>query len=334
MPIFTVVGNCCNAYYASKLFPQYNCAGSLSSEQKKDIQKRVAGLFINNLGTVSRNSLDSLVISAYLGLTIVAIYNNYYYVISTLISIMGIVTSSITSSVGNSMCCESVEKNYADFKRFQYMYAMMVCWCTTCLIVLYQPFMKLWVGADLMFPFYMVIIFAFYFFMRSISGVSSLYYNAAGLWWEGKLRYIVETILNLVFNIVLGYYWGVLGIILASIFTMFAFTYWYGGGLIFRFYFKNGKLSVYFMDNFIYMFQAAVVTVAVYGICSFIPNGETTFTEIILLFVRAGVCAVLTAILMLFIWFRTERFHDAFGWTRKVFHIPSKFKLKKIRFGV
>lgn len=68
-------------------FPQFVCQGELEKIQKKEIHKRVEGLAVGKLAQIARNSFDTLIISGYLGLTSVAIYNNYFYVYNSLCSI-------------------------------------------------------------------------------------------------------------------------------------------------------------------------------------------------------------------------------------------------------
>ena len=44
-----------------------------------DIRKRVIGFFVYKVCDVLRFSFDSIILSAFLGLTVLAKYNNYYY---------------------------------------------------------------------------------------------------------------------------------------------------------------------------------------------------------------------------------------------------------------
>jgi hypothetical protein len=89
LPIFTVINNLLVKYITSKNYPMYICAGELAKDLSLDIKKRVAGLMIYRFCSVSRNGFDNMFLSAYLGLSTVAIYNNYYLVLTGLTSVMG-----------------------------------------------------------------------------------------------------------------------------------------------------------------------------------------------------------------------------------------------------
>ena len=64
-----------------------------------------------------------------------------------------------------------------------------------------------------------------YFYMLKVGDVRSIYYSTTGMWWEMRYRSIVETIANLVLNVVLGYYFGINGIILATVISLFLFNF-------------------------------------------------------------------------------------------------------------
>ena len=52
------------------------------------INGRIKDLFIAKFGGVVLNSADTIVISAFLGLTLLAVYQNYYFVMSSICGIM------------------------------------------------------------------------------------------------------------------------------------------------------------------------------------------------------------------------------------------------------
>ena len=158
LPIFTIVSNIIRMILVNRSFPQYKPEGKIEPELKKSIIKKVKALIGTKLNTVVLNAADNLVMSAFLGLTVIAIYGNYYLIMSSIISFISVIYSSMTAGLGNSIATESLEKNYNDFKKFSFMNSWLVGWCTVCLVCLYQSFMKIWVGEDLMFSFGIVLL--------------------------------------------------------------------------------------------------------------------------------------------------------------------------------
>ena len=168
MPVFTIITNIVRAIYVDKKFPALKPHGEVNKELKKSIIKKVSALIGTKLNTVVLHSADNLVMSAFLGLTTIAMYGNYYYIMSSITGFLGICYSAMTAGLGNSIALESLEKNYKDFKKFSFMNAWLVGWCTVCLICLYQPFMYIWTGKDLMFSFVIVLQFGLYFYVYQI----------------------------------------------------------------------------------------------------------------------------------------------------------------------
>ena len=180
LPIFTIITNIIRSSYVDKNFPNLKPDGEISKEFKQLISKKVQALIGTKLNTVVLNAADNIVMSAFLGLTAIAMYGNYYYIMSSIIGFLGICYSAMTAGLGNSLATETVEKNYNDFKKLSFMNAWLVGWCTVCLICLYQPFMKLWMGEKLMFPFYVVLEFGLYFYIYQIRKIPVTYKDAAG----------------------------------------------------------------------------------------------------------------------------------------------------------
>ena len=127
-------------------YPRYKCISLKKITIEKDIKKQIGGLAINRVCDTCRNSFDSLIISTLLGLTATAIYGNYYYIYSAVYGIMLIICNAMSASIGNSIVSESIHKNYENLLKFEFLYEWISGWCTICLICLYQPLMRLWVG--------------------------------------------------------------------------------------------------------------------------------------------------------------------------------------------
>ena len=177
-----VFNNLYAAWKCNKMFPNYNARGHLDKSEVKVISGKVRDLFTAKLGSVVIDSADTIVISTFLGLTTLAIYNNYFYIMSSIYGFIMIIFNACMAGVGNSLIVESEDKNYNDLKKFLYI----VCWiasvCTCCLLGLYQPFMKMWVGEKSMLSFNLVICICIYFFVRNINTLINMYKDAAGMW--------------------------------------------------------------------------------------------------------------------------------------------------------
>ena len=122
LPVSTCVSNLWIAYVTKEHYPQYICKGMIGKEEIKVIAEKVGGLLCQKIGNIVLCNVDAIVISSFLGLRILGIYNGYFYVISTLMGFLYIIQQTLIPSVGSSIAKESKEKNYKDFSKFQYIY--------------------------------------------------------------------------------------------------------------------------------------------------------------------------------------------------------------------
>lgn len=317
-----ILNNLLTAYIAKLKYPQCVCAGEVPKEQRKDIRRRVYGLMVYKICSTTRNSFDSIFISSMVGLTAVAIYSNYYTIMTAIIGVMGIFTSSIISSVGNSIVTESEEKNYRDMNKINFLYMWFSGWLAICLACLYQPLMKLWMGEENMFPFGIVILFCIYFYALKMGDIRAVYSDAKGLWYENRFRTIAESITNVALNAVLGYFFGVSGIIIATLVSLIVFGFAYSAQILFKHYFVHFKVSRFYLQHLMY----ALVTVAIGGItyllCSLIP-----LEGVIGLVAKALVCVGLPNLGYLLVYRNTKIYKEAAGFVKNI--LPKSVFRKK-----
>lgn len=273
LPMFTIVSNVLIGILSRKYYPELVCKGKVQKEKFKNISKQIKGIAIGRLSLTARNSFDSIILSMLCGLVPVAIYSNYYYVFSSVGAILGVLLQGMAASVGNSIVTETVEKNYDDHNKFDFYYSWIVSWCFVCLLCLYQPFMKLWAGEDLIFPFHTMILFCVYFYVNQLAQVRSVYSEAVGLWWEFRYISVIEMFSNLFLNLILGWLIGVDGIIFATIITAFFSSFIAVTIITFKKYF-NCSAQRYFLNSFIYVIVTIISGGITFVMCSLVKlNG-------------------------------------------------------------
>ena len=216
-----------------------------------------------------------------------AIYQNYYYLITAVIGLVSAVFTSCTAGIGNSLVMESKEKNFSDFKVFTFIIVWIAGFCSSCFLCMFQPFMRIWMGKERLVEFPVVICFCIYFFLYEINQLFNLYKDAAGNWHTDRFRPMVTALVNLGINLLLVRYWGLYGIILSTVFSMlFVGMPWLLYNLFTSIFEKN-----YFRDYFKcilkYVLVALLANVVVFFICSFIE-----LSDVLTIVIRAAICIV------------------------------------------
>lgn len=212
-----VLNNVVTAIVTSKVYPQYKPYGTVTEAERKDINQKVRDIFTGKIGHVILKSSDTIVISSFLGLKVLALYQNYYFLLTAVSNTLEIVLSAIIAGVGNSLLTETKEKNYRDFEKFTFLLLWIAGVCSCCFLGMYQPFMKLWVGEDLMLEFGLVICFAAYFFVYTLNRLLNVYKDAAGIWHNDRMRPLVKAIINLSLNLLWVQKWGLYGVLGSTI---------------------------------------------------------------------------------------------------------------------
>ena len=321
----TIFNNLLVAHISNKKYPMYMCKGEVEFEIKKDIKKRVTGLMVQRICSTTRNSLDSIFISAFLGLNIVAMYSNYYSIMFAIIGVMSIITSSITAGIGNSIVTETEQKNYSDMNKFNFIYMWISGWCTICLACLFQPFMRIWMGEEYMFSYGGVILFCIYFYSLKMGDIRAAYSDAKGLWYENRYRAIAESVANIVLNLILVKFIGIYGIILGTLISLLVINFGYGSQILFRHYFVNEKITDYFKYHVKYAFITLVICIITYLTCSCIK-----VSGILEITIKLIICLIIPNILYFIVYSKTKIYKESTVIFRRIFKkIPILKKSRK-----
>lgn len=309
LPCSTLLNNFMTAAVVRKKYSQYVCRGKVPDRIVSDIKVKVSGLMVSKICGASRNAFDSIFVSAFLGLTAAAVYNNYFYILTAVTSVMGIASTSLMAGIGNRVAINGPEQNYMDMKRLDFIYMVSGGWCSVCLCCLYQPFMQIWVGGKYMLPDSSMALLVVYFYSLKIGDIRTVYVNAAGLWWENRYRAVTEAAANIVLNYTLGKCFGINGIVGATIITILLFNFLYGSTIIFNSYFGKQHYAGYVLSHLKYAAVTLGVSMAAYLSCG-IYRGSPYIEWAI----RIAVCCIIAPAVFIFIYRNTDIYQTTKTW--------------------
>lgn len=304
LPISTLLLNLLRSYFVVKDFPEYRCRGIVERGFIKQLYKKVKALLGHKIGSTVIVSADSIVISSMLGLETLAIYSNYYQIINALIGVVTIFYNSITASIGNLLINADVNEKLKNFKILNFINNWIVGWFSICLLCLFQPFMKIWMGENLMFNFSIVILFVIYFYSWLFRRIGLTYKDAAGMWEEDFWKPYIGVIINIISNIVLCYYIGVSGAIISTIIIMLFIYFPWETKVIFDKIFKQSPKKYYLQ-----MLKYAVVTILT-GIITYLACSLINGSSIIILMLKAMICGILPNIAFICMYRKTEEYQN------------------------
>ena len=315
IPIISIIRNVLNAFFVNKMFPEFKCEGNISNEEKKQIRKKIMGMFMTKIASTSRNALDSIVISAFLGLKAVTIYNNYYYITNSVSAFLVILATSISAGVGNSIVLDTKEKNLTDMRKANFIYLLISGFCFSIMVSIFQPFIKLWVGDDFLVKDSAMLLFSIYFLVEKSINIIGQYYDANGLWWRGKWKGIIESIANLLLNILLCYWFGIPGVISATIISIIIIGFPFTAHYLFKEYYNYSEKE-FVIRQYIYIILLLIVGIVSYCICKLIPFGNGRIEIFSLILLRLIICGLTFACLVYVLFHKFEDYKMSINWIK------------------
>ena len=287
MPLFTILVNCVTAYLTDRKYAKYLNREKLPVYERKAMLGDIWGVAICKVSEVTRNSFDSIIISALLGLVPVAVYNNYYYILTAVLSFMIILNQSLQSGVGNSIATETREKNEHDLYKLSFFSAWLNVVCSTSILCMSQNFISIWVGQRMLLTDFDMMLFAVYFYILNMCSIRNLYFDGNGLWMQGKYAFIAESLGNLFLNIILCRRFGITGILAATIITVFLCGFVWRSRILFREYFRKSA-TPFFRFHLAWGIRACVIAGLTWSVCRL--AGSYGFSGLIM---RLFICIVM-----------------------------------------
>lgn len=241
--------------------------GKLDLLEIKSIRKNTFALLLYKISSSLSASIDTILVSKFLGLVQVAIYYNYHYLLTFSDKLFITVLGTITPSLGNFMVSESAEKKYLLFSTLQMIYYWISTYLAVGLVVLFNPIMETWLGKEYLFPQYMVVALVVSLTLTNFQRPCSLMRDSNGLFTYGKLRPLFMSIINIISSIIFVKLFGIIGVVLGTILSKISTYVWYDPYIVFKYSIK-GSLKKYF---FKYIYQWFFL-IAQMVICRYLYN--------------------------------------------------------------
>ncbi len=320
--VFNILKNLVIARKVDKEYPflKNGKKEKVGEKQKKALYKQIIGVSTYKISGTVLNSTDNIIISKFINIATTGIYSSYLLIASAISNIANTIFNAMTASIGNLNATETKEKNEFIFKCLSFMNFWVFGFCAICLLVLYNPFITIWLGNEYTFNIYIVILIVFNFLTDGLNQVVTIYKDACGVCWQGKFRPIVSATLNLVISIILVQYIGVAGVILGTILSRFLSTWWYDSRLIYKNVFEKNVVCYYkkYLKNLLIIILCGLIC---YKLSTIIVLNNEIFNFI----VDCIICIIIPNILFYIFFKNTEEF-------KYLSNIVKDFVQKKLNF--
>lgn len=282
LPLAVLLNNILTYAAARRNYPQLKCRGTLDEPTKRGIYQRVATLFGHKVGSTVLVSVDSVIISAFLGLRELSIYSNYYYILTAVNGLVEIVTNASIAGIGNKLITDSPEENYSLFRTMTYGWLTLIAGAATCMMCFYQPFVGgVWLGPDYLMDIRIVMLIVLYFYSWMFRIMQLTYRDAAGLWTKDWLKPYVAIVLNLAGSILMVVCTGsVAGVLVPTIFVMLFVYFPWEAWVLFKHLFHR-SWKEYLVQVVSLSLLAALCCGVCYWLCSLVSPGNSLMSLVI-----------------------------------------------------
>ena len=292
MLINTLAENILISIKVNKMYPylKQNNSNKVDKETKQQIIKNTKALMFHKVGSTVVNSTDSILISKLVGIVEVGMYSNYYLITNAFVTIINQIFNAVLASVGNLGVTADNDKKEQVFKVMNLINFLIYSFVTCGLITLFNPFISVWVGKDMVFPMTVVIVICINFYLNGMRRSVIVYRDALALYWYDRYKPIFESIINLVFSFILGKQFGVIGIILGTIISTITCCIFVEPYILYKYGFKRSSKK-YFKRYFKYML--IVIMEAIIIILISIPIDTMSLNLVLEIAVKLILCLII-----------------------------------------
>ena len=292
------------AHKSKKMYPELNKVAGYSLEvvEKKKIFTNVKALFVYKFASVILNGTDSIIISKYLGLVTLGLYSNYYLIVSAVAQIINQIQNAFTSSVGNLIAKEDKTKSKKIFNELFYFTGLIYCVIGSCLYLLFNDFIVLWLGSEYLLSNFVVAMIVLHLCFNGMLFAVFTYRNTAGEFNHFKFVPVFGAVVNIVLSILFAKIMGLGGIFLATIVARMVSGGWTDPYIVYKYVFKSSIL------DYILRCLKMIIRLAICFTLTYFIVQNIAVTSVLMFAVKGLVIAIISMCLYFALSIKTEEF--------------------------
>lgn len=273
----------------------------LEDEDRSVLKRNVGANVFHKIGYVAVFSTDSILMAKFVSVAIVGVYSNYMLIRKALVNVIDLLFVSLAASIGNLNASETDEKKYEAYGHIYFFSAWLFGFICICLLILYNPFISIWLGEEYLLPMPVVFVIVVNFYMYCMRMPVNNTKEAMGLFWNDRFKPIAEVIVNLAVSVLLGKTLGILGVLLGTLISTITVPFWVEPYILYKHGLKK-KLSCYYIAYFGYL----AVTVSAAAVTAFLCS--LTAPDLMGFLLKAVICSVVPNAVYVLVYSRTKEF--------------------------
>lgn len=271
----------------------------LDSESKKELTRSIKAMFMHKVGYLLVKTVDSVVISAFVGVVSLGAYSNYNAILSSLSGVISLVFSSITSVLGHLYVeadKESSEKYCEILHLINFMLGVVFYLGYYAII---DDLIAILFSADLIVSKMLSLVIALNGFVQFLRTSVLVFRDATGTFYHDRWKPIIEGVVNILLSIWFVNWMGVPGVIVATVITTLLICHTIEPYVLYKNAFESSPVR-YYSKNYV---MIAVFFVGMIALDLCMISVENPITELLINgFISVGVSTVICTTVLLVNW--------------------------------
>lgn len=221
--VFTIIGCILFNLHIKKVYPWLIINTKIGREKLKeypDIFKKTRQVFIHKIKNLILYHSDDILVGAFVSIVQVAYYGNYTMITNKFNYLVNILSDGMTAGIGNLVAEDNKQNTMKVFWELTAIRFLILGIVIFPLILFVQPFISIWLGYEYCINDIIVYLLLFNVFINLSRGVVEMYISAHGLFSDVWTAW-TELFLNITLTLCLAPFWGITGILVAKILSVF-----------------------------------------------------------------------------------------------------------------
>lgn len=225
--LFTVLTNVFLYWKAGRWYPFLREPGYLDADDRRTIGRSVRAMIIYRAGGIVLHNTDPLLISVIVGTIALGYYSNYLLIVGSIVMLTEVAFKGISPSVGNLVAARARTAATRVLAELTLLSTTVYGMGAAALLVGLDHLIYHWLGEEFVLGPAISAAVALNFYVVGVMTPIWAFRSATGMFRETQYVFLVTAVLNLVLSLVLGYSFGLLGILLATAVARVLTGSWY-----------------------------------------------------------------------------------------------------------
>lgn len=222
----------------------------IDDDLKYEVVSKTKAMFSHKIGSLLVNTLNGVIISAFIGVIVLGKYTNYLTILTGVSGLLSLGFVAITSILGHSYAKNSKEVFHSQFIKIYIINFMIGVLFYLGFLAIVDDLISIIFSTDVIMEREIVVILAVNYFIQFLRQTTLVFKDASGTFYHDRHKPIIEGIVNIILSLILVNIIGISGILIATIATNLLICHTIEPYVLFKYGFEK-KPQRYFVLNYV-----------------------------------------------------------------------------------